>query len=44
MVGCDDYHRTDHCQLPELGQVVDEGVQDHRYDEVTGTVFVPAGI
>ena len=44
VVGHGDYLRTGHGQLPELGQVVDEGVQDHRYDEVARAVFVPERI
>ena len=44
MVASDDYRRTFHRQLPELGQVVDDGVQDYRDDEVTRAVFVPARI
>ena len=41
VVGHQDYWRTDCSQLPELGQVVDEGVQDYRDDKVAGAVLVP---
>ena len=42
VLGHQDYWRTDCSQLPELGQVVDEGVEDYRDDEVSRAVFVPA--
>ena len=35
--------RTDCCELEELWEVEEEGVEEDRQDEVTGTDLVPGG-
>ena len=44
LTGCDVHlFRTDCCELKELWEVEEEGVEENRQDEVSGTDLVPEG-